>query len=452
MKRLFPRAVPETLVALMFLGGACEPNNSVKSGAPVLNSFSYIDPNGNHLFDVGPTTPNCAPGSAEGMDCDPGTAVCELDAGIVCLCNAKDMCDPSIMPDAAVTGGTLSCSFPAAARLVATFDRLLDTAPFAQMKTVASMNVTPPGATDGGTDGGGTDGGGTDSGGTDGGGTDGAATDGGGIDGGGIDGGEDGGGADGGAPMPTVVTAYNSAGAPAGLIFPLFGNPAGPSITVTSDPAFPTSSTISIALLKDFVQAQDGKTPFTGQNLLADGKIAVKTLPFAIASLSTPTPPPPDMSGMMMMGCPGMNGGNDGGEDGGGIDGGQDGGVADAGTADAGAADAGIADAGDAGDACATCVTADMNMQPIMIVFTNFVGMDVTTHITMTEDGQAFTDFAAGPPPGGSFPSATVAVAPNTMWAPNKTYAITVDMDTADVLGATLGAPQTATFTMGPAK
>src|SRR3954454_12291325 len=108
MKRLFPRAVPETLIAaLMLFGAACSPTSEVTPGAPVLNSLSLIDPNGNHLFDVGPDTGPCA-SNAEGGDCDPSKPVCEIGANVVCLCNAKDMCDPTIKgPD---TGGTLSCT------------------------------------------------------------------------------------------------------------------------------------------------------------------------------------------------------------------------------------------------------------------------------------------------------------------------------------------------------
>jgi hypothetical protein len=407
MKRLFPRAVPETLVALMFLGGACgSPSSNPPAGAPVLTTLSIVDASNhnNHFVDVTAATPNCAMGSAEGQDCDPGTAVCELDGNVVCQCVAKDMCDPSIKPDAAVTGGTLNCTFPALSAVLATFDRLLDTAPFTAMTPVAMLSATPP------------------------------AT-----------------------PTPTPDTEYNSAGAATGLIFTAaFNDPTGPSIVTSGVPAIPTASTVTVTLDKGTITAKD-KTPFTGMNLLADGKIAWKTTSFS-ASITVPAPPPPmsmDM-GMMMMGCPdagAMMPEMDGGSADGGDGGSADGGVVDAAptvdaTVDAGepSSDGGT-DAAMMTPAPSTDVPLGMNMDPVTIAFTNTVKNDVMMHITMTEDGQPFMGFTTSGDT--MFPTNTVKLVPMTMWAAGKTYEVDVDMSAADVFGATIGKPgASATFTM----
>jgi hypothetical protein len=47
-----------------------------------------------------------------------------------------------------------------------------------------------------------------------------------------------------------------------------------------------------------------------------------------------------------------------------------------------------------------------------------------------------------------TFPRATVDITPKTAWVAGKTYEITVDADTVDVLGKKLGAPAVASFTM----
>jgi hypothetical protein len=384
MTRLFPRAVPETLIALMFLGGACSPSSNVKSGAPVLTALSIVDSSNhnNHFADVTADTPSCAMGAAEGKDCDPGTAVCELDMNVVCKCVAKDMCDPSINPDAAVTGGTLNCTFQPLSAVLATFDRLLDTTPFTAGTTVATLTANP-------------------------------------------------------ATAAKAATEYNSAGSPTSLVFTMFFNaPGGPSIVTSGDPAVPVDSTVTVALLKTLILAKDGKTQFTGSNLLADGKIAFKTSSFE-ASITVPAPPPP-MSmgmGMMMMGCPDASmppaGEPDGGTDAGGT-----------------SNDAGAADAGAPPTPPSTDVPADMNMGAITITFTNTVNKDVLDHIKITENGQSFTDFTTSMDT--MFPTSTVKLVPNTMWKAGKTYVVTVDQDAADVLGAKLGpnGVAMASFTM----
>ena len=458
MKRLFPRAVPEAVIALLVLG-ACSPTSNVKSGAPVLTMLTIVSPGSTPAgvrVDVTPDTALCPDGYAENMNCDPGTPVCELGANVVCHCDAKDMCDPSITPDAAVTGGTLNCTYPPLSYVVATFDRLLDTTPFepTTMTSVATLTSVPATAT----------------------------------------------------PL-TTTAAYTSTGSTTGLIFTNFilltGGYApditGPAIALMGSPALPTGGTVTIALDSSTVQAKDKKTAFTGVNLLANGKLAFKTSSFS-ASITPPAPPPPmsmDMGTMMPMGCPDAGtpppASTDGGADApaseggaGGSDGGTDAPALEVGaTTDAAATtidaalptDAGVAlDAGSPSDAGATTdsgtatppaaastdVPSDMNTATIEIDFTNLVDMTILptpdagtttqdggatmTDVTMTEDGAPFTDFAASMDT--TFPTATVKIAPSTMWAAGKTYTITVSADTTDVVGDKLGAPVTATFTM----
>jgi hypothetical protein len=402
MKRLFPREVPEALVAFLFLGAACgAPKSDVTPGAPVLMTLMIVDPSGSHV-DVTADTGNCAQGSEEGKDCDPGTPVCELDANVVCNCVAKDMCDPTIKPDAAVTGGTLNCTYAPLSTVRAVFDRLLDTSPFEAGTSVASLTAAP-------------------------------------------------------TTTAMAATDYTSSGAATGLVFTFFfGAPNGPHVDVSGSPAMPTDSTVTVALDRSTVQAKDKKTGFTGMNLLADGTIAFKTSSFA-ANVTVPAPPPP-MSmnmGMMMMGCPDAAAPppaeTDGGTDGEAPDGAVDGAVAEVG----GAVDAGTdatepSDSGatpEAGTPPSTDVPSDMNMAPITIAFTNTVKDDVMMHITMTEDGQPFMDFM--PSMDTMFPTATVKIVPKTAWAAGKTYAITVDMNATDALGKKLGGMGAmGTFTM----
>jgi hypothetical protein len=413
MKRLFPRAVPEALIALLFLGGACSPSSNPKPGAPVLGSLSIVDPSsGMHLADVTPDTVNCASGAKEGDDCDPATAVCELDANVVCLCKAKDMCDPSIKPDAAVTGGTLNCTFPPTSVALAVFDRLLSTAPFDANTSVAMLSAIP-------------------------------------------------------TSTAMASTDYTSSGATQGLVFPaFFGIPAGPSVAMSGTPAAPVDSTVTYTLDPNSVKAKDGKTSFVGMGLLlADGKIAFKTSSFT-ASIQVPAPPPPmDMGGgsMMPMGCPGQMPDMDAGSDGGAN---TDGGADDAAAAEGGAnVDAAVAEVGatvdagtDAGDDGGTMtppstdVPADMNTGAVTITFSNRVDATILGHIKFTENGQAFTDLM-GPDAMKDFGTplpTSLTFKPATMWKAGMTYEVTVDAMAKDALGAPLGmnAPPPASFTM----
>jgi hypothetical protein len=409
MKRLFPRAVPEALLGLLAIAGSCAPSDNVPPGAPVLTSLTIVDPSGSKVS-VTSDTPACASGAAEGTDCDPGTSVCEL-GNVICNCVAKGMCDPTIKAGDAMTGGTLNCTFASMSTVVATFDRLLYTVPFVANTPVAALTATP-------------------------------------------------------TTTATAATAYTSSGATVGLFFPdFFGIPNGPSIAVTGNPALPAGSTVTLALDKANVLAKDGKTPFTGiKGPIIDGTISFKTAAFS-AGITVPSAPPPMAMAPAMMGCPdsgmaaagadaaadanaeaGTEAGSDASTDGGaevGVEAGAEaGGATDAGsaTSDAG----GTTDA--AADAVSTAAPISMNMASITINFTNPVGMDVLSHVTMTEDGADFTAFAV--PMSQTFPNAVVTLNPTTAWAAGKTYSITVDKSAADVLKETLGTAVSSMFTM----
>jgi hypothetical protein len=417
----------------------------------------------------------------EDGDCDPkADGVCTLE-GIVCHCDPKDMCDPTIDANNVTTGGTLHCKYAPLSSVVATFDRILDTAPFtakakdkdgndvAQSANVAMVAAMP------------------------------APT-----------------------PAPTSAGTYRSDGAESGLVLGMLLGGTNPHVTFTGSPGFPTDSKVTTTLDGAIVRAKDGKTGFAGTKALDGGKIVFKTMPFAFGGIAVPAPPPPpaDMGMMpsaMPMGCPapmpmdmggadagadaGAEAGADAGADAGakgdgGTDapveaGASDGGVpdalpdasvpevaldasvdapidapkVDAPLADAAASDAPASDAvasTDAGDEAApaapsTDVPEDMNTGPVTVTFNNVVGKDVVDHIKVTEDGVLFTikDMMMTVVPGydgptdDAFPSATVVLKPKKKWAAGKTYTVTVDADAADVFGAKLGtAPDPVSFTM----
>jgi hypothetical protein len=199
--------------------------------------------------DASPTAPTGA--AVEGGDCDPSQdGVCLLD-GAVCHCDPKDMCDPSIDMANATSGGTLVCHYPPMTTVRATFDRLLNTAPFEAKTTVATLASVPMTTA-----------------------------------------------------MPT--TDYTSSGSPTGLFFTVFFGITGPTIAVAGTPALPSDATLTFSLDKGTVQAKDGKTPFTGDGPLTDGIISYKTSAFTVSGISVPQPPPPPMTMTPpMMGCPG---------------------------------------------------------------------------------------------------------------------------------------------------
>src|SRR5262245_31464739 len=97
MKRSFPR-VESDAVAISNIGfllipalavslAACEPDNKVKPGAPVLMSLSLLEASGTRT-DITPDVGDCDTGTKEGDDCDPAGSPCRLDTTI-CHCVAK---------------------------------------------------------------------------------------------------------------------------------------------------------------------------------------------------------------------------------------------------------------------------------------------------------------------------------------------------------------------------
>jgi Bacterial Ig-like domain len=310
MKRLFPWAIPTAVAGLslfVLVSEGCAPTSDVKPGAPVLAKMSLLSPTGS-IIDVVPGTTTCvgfkavadagaAPDAAadagaqggtdagasdagagpdatasddgsatdatdasptaptgtavEGGDCDPSQdGVCLL-GGAVCHCDAKDMCDPSIDMANPTSGGTLVCHFPPMTVVRATFDRLLNTAPFEAMTTVATLASVP-------------------------------------------------------TTNATPATDYTSSGSQTGLFFTVFFGITGPSIAMTGTPALPSDSTLTFSLDKGTVRAKDGTTPFTGDPPLKDGIITYMTSAFTVAGISVPQPPPPPMTtAPPMMGCSG---------------------------------------------------------------------------------------------------------------------------------------------------
>jgi len=277
MKRLFPRAVPEALFALLLVGGGCSPSSDVKPGAPVLTMLSIVDPSGTRL-DITAAAAECAMGVKEGDSCDPAVdMLCHTAAFDWCNCvavpeqpappcsadvpdagaadgpaeggagdassdttanAATDAGADSAAADASEAGtgdasnseagdasnseagdagavaaphGTWSCpAFSPLSKVVATFDRLLDTVPLAPADDkqsgrddLASASVKTPVM-----------------------------------------------------PTPTTLTDYTPNGSTGGLIFKLFGENPGPNLRIVPQPAWPASNTITVALSKGRVLAR----------------------------------------------------------------------------------------------------------------------------------------------------------------------------------------------------
>jgi hypothetical protein len=396
MKR-FPRLALLVPVAVV---GACAPNNSVQPGSPVLMSLAIVESSGKTQIDS--TTGDCASGTAEGNDCDPAGSPCRL-AKSFCHCVPKAMGDCSIDMNNPATGGTYACHYGPGAQVLATFDRLLDTTPLDPGDAGAPRSDIVMFAT--------------------------SAT-----------------------PSSAVVARadYNPDGSQIGLVFPLFGNPLGPSLLISADPAVPAGANVTFTLDPTKVRAKDGKSYFTASGLLQGGAIQFDTAPFQ-AGITVPVAPPPMPA--------------DGGtstDDGGGADGGvtDDGGVStdDGGlNVDAGVStdDGGMSEAGEAGDAGPMCVpppppppplpVPSPNMDPVTVAFNNPV--DPTTivdHIKLTANGTAIpaTDLTVDASMAPSF-----TITPMTAWPPSATIEVSVDADASDVLGDKLGADATASFT-----
>jgi len=386
MNRPFPRIEVLGLTAALALVGACTPNNSVKPGAPVLVSLSIVENGGATITTVTPTTGFCAGAPQEGGPCDPvADAVCEsVTTHNLCRCvpppppmspppasdaGAADAARPdgsSAVSDAAASDaaatkdsgadaastltGTWTCSFAPTAVVLYTFDRVLDTNTFMANDAGSLLNAAlPPVFVP--------------------------------------------------APMtktPVSLTGdYASNGSPNLLIFKYYSlRAAGPSFLFAGAPTFPTSTNVTITLDKNNVLAKDGRTAFTGMNLLLDGAISFVTQPLSVA-VTTPPPPPK-------------------------------------------AADAG-ADAAAPTDVVPNMTAATVTFNNIVCPQPNgkFDATKIKTHITVTAvpalPATVTFDFAC-------VDGSNVSVTPHTTWPASSTITISVDADAADILGDTLGA------------
>jgi hypothetical protein len=351
--------------------------------------------------------------------CDPAVAgggVCQLvdespvaDSGVaeedlkkadgICQTATSDWCRCQGDPSASEQGEWNCAPFAPSTKVIATFDRLIDTTPFepdsgVEPEAIAALTASPVPPS---------------------------------------------------PPGPGVD--YSSTGSPTTLVFGIYspnwgyfvtGNPndnnyrwAGPSIQVVGEPTLPSGATVSIDLSKTNVRAKDGKTPFTGTGLLQDGALKFNTAPFSVA-ISAPhgeeLPPPAPM----------------------------DGGV-DAGASDAGVADASTDTATPPPAPTTGPVPADMNMGAITLTFNNLVEMSAEGHVKISVDGAPFTAFSitsgitkddgdGGIVP--AYPTNILVITPNTMWEAGKSYTVTVDANVADATGVKLGHAEAHTFVM----
>jgi hypothetical protein len=263
MKRQFPRIERRALwglaAALTTLGAACSPNNSVKSGAPVLFEMDILESGG--ITSIGPTTLNCvsadggAPSDASvstdaGTPADAGAAAsvgvkdggaCDPTADVLCR-QASDWCRCAGTDPANPTTGAWNCGpFSPTSSVIFVFDRVIDTTPLdpAGSTTTATLTATP---------------------------------------------------------MPSVAlgtsTDYTPNGSTTGLVFGGTGFD-GPRLTVSGTPELPAGAAVTITLDKNNVRAKDGHTSFVGMGFLADGSITFKTAPFSVA-FTVPQAPPSD--------------------------------------------------------------------------------------------------------------------------------------------------------------
>jgi hypothetical protein len=250
MKRLFPRVVSAVAGGcfglLVFGAGAgCDPNNNVKPGAPVLVTFLIYEPSGAITYANGT---QCPADVGDGMDCDPNVVtMCQIPgaagaAPSYCQCNKKSPDDMSIMLGMPKTTGSAACpsSFDPASTIVASFDRLIDPAPFDVSVPDGDADAAVPVPTD-------------------------IAN----VN-----------------PMTDLSFDYSPNGIFHGFAFQPngYGTPPGPHITITSTAGFAQGAVVTITLSKTKILAKDGKTPFTGTGLIQDGVLTFMTNP-------PPTPP-----------------------------------------------------------------------------------------------------------------------------------------------------------------
>ena len=372
MNRPFPRLEVLGLTAALALAGACTPNTSVKPGAPVLIELSIVE-NGSTVTTVKPTTGSCPAATPEGGPCDSVTyAVCEsVTTNNVCRCvpnppatspppppadagasDAAATTSDAGKPDAGAASdaasdapppptGTWSCSFAPTSTVLYVFDRILDTEFLGDGGGALGLATIVPVPT---------------------------------------------------PPTTVVLTGdYASNGSP-NIVFsnPVVGDirADGPSIMFSGVPALPTSSTVTVTLDSTKVLAKDGRTPFTGTNLLTDGMISFATQPFTGVLTAPPV----------------------------------------------------AAQVGDAG--APTTVAPDKT--PATVVFTNTVDpAALASHITVT---------ASPAPAGGSPTVAvdvasmdglnvTIAPAKGATWPVSTTFTVTIDATATDVVGDVLAMP-----------
>ncbi len=240
MKRSFSPPTRGTLcalVAVMASGTACEPDNGVPPGPPVLTKMILVAPGPTPAVTITPETSDCVSGIASAGACDPSMDGLCRDTAMAgwcsCVADAMDM-----------SMGAWDCApFPVIA-VIAVFDRLLDTAPFEAAYPDGSVEVVT-------------------------------------------------GSAGAGSPQFDLVTDYASTGTPMGVT-PLLGfyyngnfRNNGPSLFSMPDPGFPSGVAVDVTLKASLVRAKDGTTPFVGVGLLQGGTVLF-TMPAFTASIAAP--------------------------------------------------------------------------------------------------------------------------------------------------------------------
>jgi hypothetical protein len=230
-------------VGLLIAGSAaCEPDNSVKPGAPELIQFTIVQ-GGMTATTVKSDTPDCDTAIKTSDACNP-----EMD-GLCRLASADNWCTCVADSPETTTMGTWNCDpFANVTAVIAVFDRLLDTAPF-EPGDAPVTGVMTTGAT----------------------------------------------------PAVPIAADYSATGDQNGLLFNFFGplffgnfRADGPSLFGVADPEFPSGMKVSVSLQADKVHAKDGKTPYKGSGQLQGGTLIFTMAPFTAAIL------PPDLTPMTM--------------------------------------------------------------------------------------------------------------------------------------------------------
>jgi hypothetical protein len=390
MNRLFSRFELCGLTALAVLGLACNPNQSVKPGAPVLTEIKIIENGGASITTISATTPDCASTVVDQGMCDPTlVALCrQAAAANWCRCNANPApaapppagpncvdgglvdaaaptadaggtadagaADAGATADAAVNlGGTWSCApFAPVSMPLFVFDRVLDTAPFAANDAGAISNVAATSLT----------------------------------------------------PMPTpavdFTALYNSNGSPGEFVPPAFGDflSDGPGLLFMASPGLPASTTVAVTLNPATVLAKDGHTAFAPGSSVLDGTLAYRTAALSASVSSQPTPPAP---------------------------------------------------AADAGVCTPPPSTVALDMTPVVLTFNDYVdAATVAMHVTITAVPAPATPitFTAT-----SMDNLNVTITPDANWPASSAITVAVDAATPDIFGDVLGAAAassaTTTFT-----